>query len=403
MIGNLEIEKTKEDNIPNNNKKKIRSSNFELLRIVAMFMIIVFHIVYHCVVVQLTDLKSIERMNNGWFCHPIWYKKMLLLELIMPFGIISNAIFMLISGYFGIEKDNNIEKIGKTGKKLLFQILFATMVLVLFSALFYHFNKSNYISMIDVHNFNNASWFVGYYFLVILVSYLFLNKYLNRFTKQQYFAILIILFSLISFSYVRNMIDDLANGLSILCTGIFLYSLGGYIKKYNPFKNVNILTFIGIIVITNIFLCISFHNTTITNIENYIRSGTNKKYTYSISGFANNSYIIIIIAICMFEIFRRLKMKNSRIINFIGASTFMIYLLHDNTFFYSLWGITDWITLLHNNPYVFMEQLLLQAIYIFIFGLIAYVIYIVMIKIVKKIKGGKAKIQTIHVKNFERG
>lgn len=381
--------KSNKNSIEIYNNSKIRSSNFELLRIIAMIMIIIYHIVFHCIICQLTDLKSIERMNNGWFCHPLWYKKMLALEIIMPFGIISNAIFMIIAGYFGINKDNDLKRIEKTGKKLIFQSLFVTIWLVLFSAILYQLNKNDYLSMIDLYNFNNSSWYVGYYFLIILISYIFLNKYLKKFTKQEYLTFLIILFSLLSFSWTKNLMDSFANGLSILSTGIFLYSLGGYIKKYNPFKDFNVFVFIGIIIIANIFLCISFYNTTVNNIDNYNLSDSTKKYVYIFPNFENNNYIIIIISICMFEIFRRIKIKNNRIVNFIGASTFMIYLIHDNAFFYSIWGLTDWITLLYNNPYSFIGKLLLQTLYTFGFGLITYTIYIVIIKIITEIKNKK--------------
>ena len=54
---------------------KTRSSNIELLRILAMFMIIIFHISDHCVKVQLTDTASMLRMNNGLFCEPVFYQK----------------------------------------------------------------------------------------------------------------------------------------------------------------------------------------------------------------------------------------------------------------------------------------------------------------------------------------
>ena len=381
--------KSNKNSIEIYNNSKIRSSNFELLRIIAMIMIIIYHIVFHCIICQLTDLKSIERMNNGWFCHPLWYKKMLALEIIMPFGIISNAIFMIIAGYFGINKDNDLKRIEKTGKKLIFQSLFVTIWLVLFSAILYQLNKNDYLSMIDLYHFNNSSWYVGYYFLIILISYIFLNKYLKKITKQEYLTFLIILFSLLSFSWTKNLMDSFANGLSILSTGIFLYSLGGYIKKYNPFKDFNVFVFIGIIIIANIFLCISFYNTTVNNIDNYNLSDSTKKYVYIFPNFENNNYIIIIIAICMFEIFRRIKIKNNRIVNFIGASTFMIYLIHDNAFFYSIWGLTDWITLLYNNPYSFIGKLLLQTLYTFGFGLITYTIYIVIIKIITEIKNKK--------------
>ena len=67
MLEQLVRKETKENNIQNYDKSKIRSSNIEVLRIVAMFMIIIYHITFHTIIVQLTDLKSIESMNNGCF------------------------------------------------------------------------------------------------------------------------------------------------------------------------------------------------------------------------------------------------------------------------------------------------------------------------------------------------
>lgn len=55
--------------------KKIRYSNIELLRVTAVFMIIIHHIVTHCVTVQLTAPVSIGRMNNGFFNQPHFYNR----------------------------------------------------------------------------------------------------------------------------------------------------------------------------------------------------------------------------------------------------------------------------------------------------------------------------------------
>lgn len=55
-------------------RKTGRSANIELLRIVAMLMIIMYHIICHCVNVQLTDGASIARWENGLFNHPLFYK-----------------------------------------------------------------------------------------------------------------------------------------------------------------------------------------------------------------------------------------------------------------------------------------------------------------------------------------
>lgn len=85
-------------------KEKMRSSNIELLRSVAMLMIISFHIVYHCVNIQLTDRGSMERLANGLFNYPVFYKKLMILDTLNTFGITGNVIFILISGYFMVQK-----------------------------------------------------------------------------------------------------------------------------------------------------------------------------------------------------------------------------------------------------------------------------------------------------------
>lgn len=83
---------------------KKRNSNIEILRIVAMYMIIIFHIVCHCVVVQLTNPGSLGRSSAGCFDYPVFYPRLMILNCIMTFGIIGNAIFMLISGYFMVDR-----------------------------------------------------------------------------------------------------------------------------------------------------------------------------------------------------------------------------------------------------------------------------------------------------------
>ena len=40
--------------------KETRKSNIELLRVFSMFMIVLYHIICHCVVVQLGEQPSIE-------------------------------------------------------------------------------------------------------------------------------------------------------------------------------------------------------------------------------------------------------------------------------------------------------------------------------------------------------
>ena len=155
--------------------KKTRSSNIELLRIVAMFMIVLCHIVYHCVVVQLTNPASMGRTVIDTFNHPTFYKKLLMLNSIQTFGIIGNAIFILISGYFMANRSKNEINMGKISKKLLLELGFASLFLVCIPPIIHHLRPELFITMDTISRFNSASWFVGYYFVVQLCGFLFLN------------------------------------------------------------------------------------------------------------------------------------------------------------------------------------------------------------------------------------
>lgn len=104
-----------------------RYSNMELLRIIAMLMIIAHHIFAHCINVQLTDLQLITKLGNGWYCHPQFSKKLCMLTVFSPMGQVGNAIFIIISGYFMAHKESI--DLTKIAKKLLFQLGFASIVL----------------------------------------------------------------------------------------------------------------------------------------------------------------------------------------------------------------------------------------------------------------------------------
>lgn len=351
-----------------------KESNMELLRILAMFMIVNYHIVCHTVNVQLTDAGSIARMGNGWFSSPTYYKRLIELVLLMPFGIVGNAVFVLISGYFLAVREKPVN-IKKTAEKLLCQLGFASIVLLIMSLIVYKLLPGKSITLINADYFNNEAWFVGYYFFIILVAYLFLNRYLQKFSSTQYAAFLLAILALVEFGWSGGLLDDLANGLRTLGIGIFFYSFGGFIKKYDPLRHLKTWVLFLILILMNCIIVISNYNTTMNNIDTYNKEGQTGAFVQTINGFSNYSIVIVIMGICLFEIFRRIHMRCSKIINYLGSATFMVYLIHDNSFFYSLWGTRDWITLLRDNKWKFPSELLLYAICTFMFGTLMYAAY----------------------------
>lgn len=164
---------------------KQRRSNLELLRIVAMLMIIAFHIYWHCVSGQLTDPDSMERMGNGLFSVPLFYKKLLLLTVFSSFGRAANVVFMTLTGYFMVAKGREIRLI-PIAKKLLLEQGYAAVLLLITSLLVFRRNPDSCTTLTEINLFNSMSWYVGYYFLVMLLARLFLNRYLEKLERKQY-------------------------------------------------------------------------------------------------------------------------------------------------------------------------------------------------------------------------
>lgn len=356
---------------------KKRNSNIELLRIFAMLMIIGYHICYHCVNVQLMDEDSILSMQNGWFCHPVFYKKLLLVALMSPMGQMGNAVFILISGYFMVHKGKNIN-LTSISKKLLLQSGFAVLMLCMASTLIYKVSTLS-LKVIDFTAFNSSAWFVGYYFVVMVLAKVFLNNFLAGLERDKYLMFLMVTFSLVQFKWSREFMssfsDGVEKGLGILLTGIFLYSLGGYIRKYNPFDKIKTCTVVAVIICICLLICSIFYAETANEIRNY-NPDDGEIFYQTIHEFGNYSFVPVCLGIAFFELFRRLKTPNSRIINYLGASTFMVYLLHDNGFFYRIWDTQDWITLLYNNPILYVLKYTGWILGTFALGVVVYSLFL---------------------------
>ncbi len=371
------------------NTKKARSSNIELLRIIAMLMIVSYHIVNHCVNDQLQEADSIERMANGFFSKPSYNPQLLLLDAVMPFGAAGNAIFILISGFFMSSKGKNIN-LAKTSGKLLQQLGFAAVTLVAASTVLCRLTrhlKGVFLEWQTINIFNNMSWFIGYYFLIIVIAALFLNDILSKLSEKQYIAFLAATFALTQFGWSGKLIESFADGMRTLCIGIFLYALGGFIKQYNPFCRVRTFIFPLIIIAVYAFVLASGYNDAKLSISEFLRNKPDDYVLPNITWYDNHSIVSIIMGISLFEWARRIHLPSSRVINFLGKATFMVYLIHDNTLFYSIWGLHDWVRVLYYQPKRFVGELLLYTLATFFIGVLLYAIYLLVVRIARSLSG----------------
>ncbi len=355
--------------------KKIRNSNMELLRIIAMLMIIIYHITYHCVTDQISDMQY---GGANIFSEPVFYKKLFLIESVLPWGMLANSIFILISGYFLVERGKNVS-LGNISQKLLLQMGTAVISMTLISSIFcrIHLSGENTtVKTLSIIDFNYMSWFVGYYFIVVVLSCLFINAYINKIDQTSYRNLLLIWLGLFSFMWSGNVLDNIGDGLRTIICGLFMFALGGYIKKYNPFNKIRTVVLFLIIIITYGFIYLSYFNNVNNSIHEYVANSMSEPFSQPFIRFDNYGIIPVILSVTIFELFRRIKIKNSKIINFLGSSTFMVYLVHDNEFWWNLWKEHDWISLLADTSFGYCKMIVLWAIAMFVMGIIIYLIYI---------------------------
>lgn len=366
---------------------KKRSSNFELLRIIAMLMIVFFHIMIHWPKEQILNEGLQNIFNNGWFNNPVFYKKLLIIYTAMPMGTVGNGLFMMISGYF-LSYREEIDVV-KVSRKILTQLGYATILLVLSSSLIYYIvnqKTERFFLLLQVTDFNSGWWFIGFYYAVVVVAAFILNKYMIRADQKKSLSLVLIVFSFVEIGFSGGLLDGIGSGLRTLGIGIFFYLLGGYIHKYDPFRKVRGYVFFVVVILANILNYVSYYNDTNNRIQYYMQAGGQGTFMQPIYQPVNHYILIVLIAVSIFEIFKRINMPNSNIINYLGASTFMVYLIHENGFFQSLYDQSDCITLLYNHPILFMIEIVKWLAIAFASGIIAYTIFTIGAKICNRLK-----------------
>ncbi len=281
-----------------------RNSAIELLRIIAMFMIVFHHFALH----------GGFNWDRGTLSIPFfWYHFMFL------WGKIGIAIFILISGYYLIKDDDlshTILKILKFWGQLFFYSLTIYLLFVLGGKI--SFNLKTFLrSCLPI---TSSAWgFASNYFMLLLL-HPFLNKmFLNL--KQKSYQILLIIFTVL-WSIIPTFIEfEFCS--SYLLWLIYLYGLAGYVRLYGFKPHTSTKSFflysLGAIIVTVFLdgiLIVVNQNPAWPNI--------------TLNFYGLQSIFALIIAFTLFISFSRLKMSYKKGINLIGSTTFGIYLIHDN-------------------------------------------------------------------------
>ncbi|MBM6963897.1 acyltransferase family protein [Phocaeicola plebeius] len=292
---------------------KTRESNFELLRIFAMFCVIVHHSLFETNNIGYNDSYNIG--NNG-----------IIAVFFNSCAIIGVNLFILISGYFSCKTP--IKNIGK----LLIEIICITIVSYLIGGIINQkFELLDLIKLIKWEILHN--WFIVSYIMLLfslpliepaLASSLTIHKEIktNLFKyrlKLSYLDVVFICSSILTFFYgfILGILNT--DGYNVL-NFLYIYVCGRWIRKnINRFQNIKISNFILIYIIISVLLTIYY-------ISIFNNSGTENDSFKTMRYFGYNNPLIIFSACTIFCFFSRLKLKSS-LTNKMATAVFGVFII----------------------------------------------------------------------------
>ncbi len=334
----------------------MRNSSIELMRIIAMSMVLLHHFCGQVVGFQFYTV------GGGSYIKTINWIPVIFME---SFTIVAVNVFILISGYFSIKL-----RLSSVLKFVIVCSLFL-MFHLFFRVVYLKEPLMNYMQIIMPIT-KNSAWFVKCYFMLMLLSPI-LNKAFASITKQQALIMAISFFVInIYMGFIhRNPINSDGYTVSQM---IFIYFIG---RLMNLFSIPQKLTrckwgylYILLSFILALGICISVK---------YAPKEAFRLLSY-------NNPLVIISSICFFSIFILGHFEN-RILNYLATGAFGIYLIHQNYIFWIKYFVPRMRDYYYDNGLFVFASLSIGAIVIFIlFGLLLNIFFNSIVKMMFSIR-----------------
>lgn len=293
-----------------------RQSSFELMRIIAMLMIVSAHYVGHGIFKVSSPDAYVVYLQGDMINRAISV-------LYSPGGKTGVALFFMITGYFIGNKKNVI-----LPKKVAFQCTFYAILLTATALIIAPLHLSNYIGYWSAFNMvkilpipisSGAWWFVSTYVLIVLLAPL-LNRLVNNVNNKGAVVLLLyfgVLYGVCGFDTVYY---------NILRAPLY-YLAGAFIRNRNITikKSLHKCVACSISVISwSVYSVIRY-----LQINHTYDSSTFWKGFVFISDYLMSGFLIPIICVSLFLFLASFEFSNE-IVNKIASTTFGVYLLHDS-------------------------------------------------------------------------
>ncbi len=286
--------------------KKQRESGIELLKILAIFVVVIHHV----------TMTLGKQEYIGGFRNASTDSVRFILSMFYYLGPLGNNLFFIASAWFLSERKRI--KTNKLIQMLLDIWVVSVLFLMAFLCMGTKIKGADIIYSLFPTTFSN-NWYATDYMIFYLI-HPYLNLIFEKIGQKEH----LIANGIAFFMYcILNMIrHDLLDSTNFV-TFIVIYSIVAYVKRYHIDLADNIrLNWIG-------FITGFFGLVLLVFLTNMIGLRNGFIGQQMLHWAKNSNPLIILMAFSLFNLFRNLHFKN-RGINFIGSVTLIIYITHEN-------------------------------------------------------------------------
>ena len=313
-----------------------RSSNVELLRILAMFLVLVHHANILSIGIP-SGTECVSAPGNTFFRF-----------FIQSLAIVAVDVFVLISGWFGIKP--SLKKL----LALLFQVFFFTLTIPLVFCLIKGFGVLTPRAILKSLMITKCYWFVKSYVCLFILSPV-LNMFAEKAPKRTFSIVLILFFAFQTIYGWTDSAPEFNYGSSVV-SFCGLYLLARYLRLY-PFRFQ-----------TNRGLCVSAYLglSLVLAAGIWVATRLNFHPEYAVKiAFSYINPLTALSAIALLLTFVNTDVPYSKTINWFAASAFSVYIIHINGFIFHYFQDAVWY--FYSNFPVALRSLLIICFLVLVF------------------------------------
>lgn len=329
-----------------------RQANFEILRVLAMAMIVAMHFMLKGgIAVPMSEDGSVVN-------HLAW--------IIEAFCIVAANCYVLIGGYFMIETQWKLKKLISLVAQVLFYSLLVPLVCLLFGiGDVAQWSVYEWIFAILPLQMDHYWFATSYVLLLMLVPVLAPGvKQLSKKQLQITIGVLLFYYCVIkSLSPILLSTDNYGYDLGWF---ICLFLIAAYIRLYGiPFLE-GMKKSVGVYLIScaGIFV--------ISALAGFICRKTGALKYYMDMPYCYNYFLTLLGSVALFYVFKQMKVKEGTLTTWIcriAPYTFGVYLLHENLAIRNLWQAWLGVEGVKGSP-LFVLQMVFAVVIVFVFGMI---------------------------------